>query len=70
VACRPQGFGPATFLSGSNDHDARLQEVHRVRSLAAGQTRAAIVTLLRLDTKLETINPVCKVKTADRTVGA
>src|SRR5205823_1465475 len=24
----------------------------------------------RLDTKLETINPVCKVKTADRTVGA
>ena len=38
MAARPQGFGrAASRLSGSNDNDACLRQVHRVRSLAAAQ---------------------------------
>jgi hypothetical protein len=72
MASRTQGFGRATYrLPGPNDRDACLRQVHRVRSLAVGQAgRCRDAFKRRLDSKLETINPVCKVKTADRAVGA
>jgi hypothetical protein len=46
MTSRPQRFSrAASRLSGSNDHDACLCKVHRVRSLAALPKPAAVMAL-------------------------